>query len=177
MEKADIQRIEALLDQAQLQEALSQVDHLLNQRPTDPDALVIKGRILGAGGDLNKALEFMDQALAHGPDNRLAKGYKGVLLYELQQPAPAEALLSEALAGLEDSPAPFHYTLARCYGRLERHAHALEQVEVALAKEPDNGVFLYAKAQLLADLDQVDDALLVLGESIKVYGWKRCVGS
>ncbi|MBM64672.1 MAG: hypothetical protein CMH55_00375, partial [Myxococcales bacterium] len=129
MENADLQRLEALLDQAELQQALNQVDGILNSSPTDVDALVVKGRILGASGDLDKALQFMDQALAHRPEHLLAKGYKGVLLYELQQPAPAEVLLTEALAGPGESPAPFHYTLARCYGRLERHAQALEQVE------------------------------------------------
>ena len=169
MENADIQRIEALLDQAELQQALNQIDGILKQTPTDGDALVIKGRIMGAGGDLKKALEFMDQALAHRPDDPMAKGYKGVLLFELQQPAPAEVLLAEATRGLEKSPAPFHYTLARCYGRLERYTQALEHVDIALAQEPNNGVYLYAKAQLLADLDQVDQALVVLGESIKVW--------
>ena len=47
MENADIQRIEALLDQAELQQALNQIDGILNQNPTDGDALVIKGRTGG----------------------------------------------------------------------------------------------------------------------------------
>jgi tetratricopeptide (TPR) repeat protein len=158
--------IENFLLAGDLEAASNAIDAVLAATPNDPSGLVFRGRLLGATGDLVAAEAAFHQALEVDPRHARAKAFQGILAYERGDADGAEAALNEALAAGVDLPG-IHFTLARCAARRAEHSASLEHLERALAGEPENGMYLYAKAHALTELGRIEDSVAVLGQSIQ----------
>ena len=160
------QNIDELLAAGRLDEASRLISEHLTAHPNDADVLVAQARMIGAGGDLNAALSTIEQALEQAPDHTKARGYRGVLLYELDRVGEAQGDLQAAVdSGMSDGAV--HFGLARCLAASGDLAGALVQTDAALTDQPQNWAFLFVRARLLSDLERYDESLQALHATVQ----------
>jgi tetratricopeptide (TPR) repeat protein len=158
--------IDELLSMGRLDEASQLISAALSANPNDVQALIGQARSLGAGGDLTGALASAEKALAAEPSNAMARGYRGILLYELNRHAEAQPELQAAVdAGLSDGA--LHFGLARCLATAGELDAALARTDAALLDQPKNWAFLFVRARLLSDLQRFDESLQALHATVE----------
>jgi Flp pilus assembly protein TadD len=102
-------------------------------------------------GDLRRALEAFEQALALAPDDVVVGRHRAETLVELEDWDDAlDAFVS--LAGHGVTGAWLHASVARCAFRLERFKQAVEAASAALALEPTDLDVAVLRAEALASL-------------------------
>jgi tetratricopeptide (TPR) repeat protein len=160
------QKIEELLLAGRLDEASHLISEALASNPNDVDVRVAQARLVGASGDLNAALNTLEEVLELAPAHTRARGYRGVLLYELDRVEEAQGDLQAAVdAGMDDGAV--HFGLSRCLAVGGDLAGALAQTDAALVDQPQNWAFLFVRARLLSDLERYDESLQALHETVQ----------
>ena len=112
-------------------------------------------------GMLQTVFDRMDAAEAIDPTDpelSLLKGYMDLLLaVNLPFANPERAI--ERLQTYGNPPYAAYRGIAIGYRDLDRHAEALEAVNVALAAAPENPDLLYLKAQILRRLERIPESI------------------
>jgi tetratricopeptide (TPR) repeat protein len=158
--------IDELLSAGRLDEASRLISAALSANPNDVEALIGQARGLGAGGDLPAALASVEKALRGDSSHAMARGYRGILLYELNRQAEAQPELQAAIdAGLSDGA--LHFGLARCLAAGGELEAALTHTDAAILDQPKNWAFLFVRARLLSDLQRFDESIQALHATVE----------
>ena len=124
--------------------------------PNDPDAMMMKGRLLAFRGKPEEALALMETAVRLNPLRpRWYDGYFGVALYSLRR-------FAEAAQAFKQMPLPTSWSNARiaaCYAQLERTAEAQAAVAEVLQFQPDFSTAEYMHKSVL--LEHAEDRELL----------------
>ncbi|WP_052889048.1 caspase family protein [Thermogemmatispora carboxidivorans] len=91
-----LQQARALLQQQRTADALSHLEQVLQLMPTNTEALLLKGQLLGTAGRFAEAMQAVEQVLHQEPGNALAWSMRAALLANLGQ-------FEEALQAVERS--------------------------------------------------------------------------
>ncbi|MBE3564303.1 MAG: tetratricopeptide repeat protein [Thermogemmatispora sp.] len=91
-----LQQARALLQQQKPAEALGHLEQALQLMPTNTEALLLKGQLLGTAGRFAEAMQVVEQVLGQEPSNALAWSMRAALLANLGQ-------FEEALRAVERS--------------------------------------------------------------------------
>lgn len=166
MDAAQKQRLEELLQKADLQGADLQVANALRTNPSDADALVFRARLTAFKGELDAALFVSERALKVDPQHAEGRATKAALLLEKGRVAEAKALLV-ALVKEPAAPANAHFNYARCLHDEDDVAGAQAALEQALEKDPDNGVTRFALAEVCAERGEHERALGLLETTLQ----------
>lgn len=137
--------------------------------------LITQSQSLSDQGDLQGALDLLQQAIQMSPDQADAYLQMGVELYRQGQYQQALDLLDNAAAAgnlspgsLPDSQAgDFYYIRANCLYELGDYAGAVDQYQQALAHRQDNNAYYRGLAMAQArsgDLDAAQQTLAALQE-------------
>lgn len=157
-----------------LGEAQNVVMALLRQNPQDPDALVLRGRILYAQGDNAKAFAHFQEALRCDPDMKLARSYlKRAKELERKKDAGNEAfrkgdfkiardLYTEALAVDPDNKgtnAKLYQNRAQTNNRLKDWKEAIADCDEALKLDPSYTKARKTRAKALGESGNWEEAV------------------
>ena len=132
---------DALIANAQWQEASHQLDRLLSVLPDNADLYAKRGLVeYQGGGSPERALELLSHAQELDPSNRLAPGYLINFYQTYRDPDELEALLIQLLTN-NSTPAlnaGFYASLAELYIRQGDLPVALPPLNSALALDPQS---------------------------------------
>ena len=158
--------IDDLLDTGRLDEASRRLSEQLQKGPASADALVAQGRLLGAQRDLEGALQSLEEALGLDPSHARARGYRGVLLYEMGRQGEARPdLMAAAEQGITDGA--IHFALARSLAAAGELSAALTAADQAADDQPQNWAFQFVRARILSDLGRYDESLEALRVTVR----------
>jgi Tfp pilus assembly protein PilF len=156
-----------MLDTGSLDEALIVAEHALTLSQQDPELLALKGNILRLQGDLESALEALNQSLEGQPINAFANGVKGLLLLEMDQKEEGIHLLEQALK-LDPKIDWVPVKLAEALSNSGADEKSLSVLSKALNRNPLNVSAVVQKADILSALGRNDEALATLDNTIKL---------
>lgn len=155
--------------------ATSKVMTLLRQDSTDPDALVLRGKILLYGeGDSSKAILHFQEALRNDPDNKNARGYYKTAkeidrlktLGNTQFKAGQWNEAKEAYTAALEVDTKATVLNSRIYSnratvnvKLKLLDEALSDCDAALALEPDYAKVKKTRARILLEKELYEDAI------------------
>jgi tetratricopeptide (TPR) repeat protein len=126
-------------------------------RSVQARALAWRGEVARMDGRADDALVFLDQALGLDPENAFALGTKGQICVAQGRFDEAEDLLLRALEG---SPETWVYIeLGELYRRLGRFEEALERLEFALGRDPDDAYARATRGQVQRASGRYDEAI------------------
>lgn len=147
-----------LLEQLQFEESEAHFRGLLTQEDYHVDALVWLARLHLMREDMDRGLEFLEQALEKNNQNAEALALKAA--YHMQNDAFAEALPLLEEARSIDPELPMVYgNLAPCYREFERLAEAEEAARKAIELEPENYQSHYELSHVLAMKGEIASAI------------------
>ena len=92
-----------------MRDAVATLDRIPSARVQDAALLTEMARIYAGGGELDRALEFYDQAIRVNPERGETYFGKGVLLLNLKRPLEAEAVFALGLTHAPDSHVGYFY--------------------------------------------------------------------
>jgi tetratricopeptide (TPR) repeat protein len=120
----------------QMEQALNLADEILQEKPSDPRALTVKGNVFLAKRKYEKAREFFEQAHSSEESSytayRLLKTLNNLEQYE-------EALqLAEEWKGRADNPTFFQKMTANIYEKMGKNEKADEIYQEYLADKPED---------------------------------------
>lgn len=123
-------------------EALATVDAVLEERPDDLEARLLKAGLLLDARDGERALRLFEDTAAAWPRSAEARNALARCLHSLgrHDEALAAAESARALLGEDEGSrhrAPVYLTLVWCLRELRRYREALEVAEEGLAHSPD----------------------------------------
>ena len=133
------------------QDAMSSLRQALQSSATTPalraQILQLRALLEEEGGDIEGALDTLDNALLAAPQRAALHHNRGVLLQRLSRPAAALAAHDQALLlGLDAADA--HYNRGNSLQSLGRSADALAAYREALSRDPQHALALYDIARL-----------------------------
>lgn len=117
-----------LLQEGKQDEALAELNTILEKNPEDVMTLYIKGRILMSRGEFNEAILLLRQVVFEKPDLGDAYSLMAQAHYLLDEPTMAEVVLRDAL-DRNPNYYPARMELMRLYARMEEPDSAAEQAE------------------------------------------------
>ncbi len=154
----DDKRIGTTLNEAQqaasqnrLDEAIGVLDQLLNERPDEFRALILKGKVLFSMGKRSEAALAMASAARLAPGLLEPHYLEGVFRLTLEELPAAEKALRRALA-IDDREALAHQMLGVALLKSGRAQEAIPYFERALELDADNPELRLAWAEALASL-------------------------
>ena len=171
-----------LARQGAYDDAMEHCRAVLNERPGQRDALLLKARLYqsrrSAAYDLDKAHQLYVRALAHHPD--LARGIHLELAeLALNNNDPGRAYRHLEVAGEEEKDAGYHLVLGKIHLYLHRagvqqdpesdvnHVEAaIESIETARGMEPDHPDVVGTLARAYIAADRTDRAIALLNQYI-----------
>lgn len=103
----------ASLEAGRVQEAIAAYQAVLRREPNNVDALTHFGLILAMAGHADRALEYLDRALAVDPDYPEALSYSAEVRYELKQDYAGAIAAWERFARVVPNPEARERALAR----------------------------------------------------------------
>lgn len=131
-----IRAVRELCEKARWPDVLAFTGRWLAENPVDAKALFYQGVAQVSLGRLPEAETSYRRSLAiDATDFKTWNNLAALLSNALNQPAEAAQCLAQALKLDPDNPLGWA-NLASMYGRLDRHTHALECAERALALDP-----------------------------------------
>lgn len=119
-------------------------------------------------GDLDRALEKVNNSIAMNPGVTKSHVLKGRVLLEQGQLEGSRRSLLEAQV-IDPAFEEAHYYMGMVNERLARKAEALESYQFAAQLNPEQALYAVAVAEVLIDLDRVDDAQAYLDERGGVF--------
>lgn len=114
-----------------------------------------------AVGDLSKALKSVDESLSYNGSVPKAHTLRGRILIELGQIEPAIESLQSAVA-IDPNHVEGHYYLGIAMERISDDEGALAAYETAALLEPANAQYVIAAAEMLIDLERLEEARTLL---------------
>ena len=127
--------------------ATAQTDDPFGDSAADPIKLFERGQSAHARGDLQKAIEFYEQALKVKPDFPEAEFQRGNALASLGRHAEAEAAFRLAIAHKKNWSLP-HSALGALLMRSKRDADAEQSFRAALKFDANDGIALRMLSEL-----------------------------
>ena len=122
--------------------------------------------MLGSQRDLEGALQSLEEALRLDPSHARARGYRGVLLYEMGRQGEARPdLMAAAEQGITDGA--IHFALARSLAAAGELSAALTAADQAADDQPQNWAFQFVRARILSDLERYDESLEALRVTVR----------
>jgi tetratricopeptide (TPR) repeat protein len=150
---------QALFNSQEYVDALELCEKALDIEPKWSQAWELKGRCLFHLGDYWKSIKYFDKAIEHDPENFQAWNNKGRALHILRQHEDA-VLCFEKILGEKDILTMNWY--ARSLWMIQQKERAMQTLDDALEKDPDDLEALIAKGQFLGESRQYDTAKRVL---------------
>jgi len=138
--------------------AIAKYDQALALSPRDADAQVGLAQAYRAVHNYEEAKQILERAAQEHPKNEAALAVLGNLEIELQTYAPAVQHLSAALT-LKPEDTPTRIWLAVAYKSTGDSTRAIEQLGKVLARDPQNALAYYERAQIYSNQDRDADAL------------------
>ncbi len=112
----------------------------LELKPNDPESLNYLGYMLAERGvNLDKARDYIEQALKAEPQNGAYLDSMGWVLFKLKQPEQALGYLQKALEAIKNDPILYDH-LGDVYSALKQHDKARESWEKSIAIDPSDEV-------------------------------------
>jgi tetratricopeptide (TPR) repeat protein len=108
-------------------------------------------------GDLNKANKLIDRAITLNPSVAISHVLKGRILLERSDLEGALESFQRASA-CDPKNVEARYYAGIVYERFQQSDKALEQYQAAAEMEPSNPQYVVAAAEMLVDLDRIDEA-------------------
>jgi tetratricopeptide (TPR) repeat protein len=108
-------------------------------------------------GDLDKALKAVDRSIAMNPQVAKSQVLRGRIMFEKGDMEHALESLQKAQA-IDPNLADARYFAGLAYERLSQKEKALEQYQKAAELEPSNAQYTTVSAEMLIDLDRLDEA-------------------
>ncbi|WP_184449442.1 FecR domain-containing protein [Rhizobium sp. BK538] len=143
-------------DQVQMREA---IERSLLIDPTDPDGLQARARVrAGFEGNLDGALEDLNNAIKVAPGSSMAWNDLGLLQDARGASREAEAALKKAIELDPDDPIS-HANLAILYLDQSRMKEAKREIDLALAADPAFDVALLARGRYYLQSGERDKAI------------------
>ncbi len=134
----------------------------------DPDLLGLYGNTLSQLGRENEAIEPLKKALEANPDDVNAIAALAALYDKLKMWQKSDSLYEAALEKYPDNPLllnNYSYSLSERGVQLER---ALQMINKALEKEPENGAYLDTKGWIYYQLGKYRQALEFVQKALEV---------
>ncbi len=119
-------------------------------------------------GDLDRALEKVNNSIAMNPGVTKSHVLKGRILLETGDLEASRRSLLEAQV-IDPMSEEAHYYLGMVNERLARKDEALQCYEFAARLNPEQALYALAVAEVLIDLDRMDDAQAYLDERAGVF--------
>lgn len=108
-------------------------------------------------GDLDKALRHIDRSIALNDNVAKSQVLRGRILLEMGNFEGAIASLERA-SDIEPESVDAAYYLGLCYERIAKREQALEYYLLAASMDSSSGQYPVAAAEMMIDLDRLDDA-------------------
>ena len=157
-----------------LKATFSLMNEVVEQEPTNIDALVKTGQILLAAGKLDIALERSNRALAIDKNNISALNLRSALQLKLHDPEGAIKYAKEVLA--KDANNQDAYVLLASERLAAKdNVKALEFLDKALAKKEKNLAVQFIRIKVLENLSMNAEADTAFQKSIKLFPDKTIV--
>jgi len=149
--------------------ALADLEKAVKLNPKQPEAFLLIAQMnLVPGGEVKRAREAVDKALALGFEDPMARAKALALRARLQeQPEKQIADLDEAVR-LMPSDVAMVRTRGLLLADMDKLDRALADLNEAIKLAPDDGPTYEAKAMVLARLKKYDEALAVLDKARKL---------
>jgi GT2 family glycosyltransferase/tetratricopeptide (TPR) repeat protein/SAM-dependent methyltransferase len=128
---------ENLLHQGKTAEAERLAKRLAHRTGLECEALIIKGQVATAHGDLDEAKEALERAVEAFPEDREAREARCRLLFEHGQPAEAERALLEQIER-DPTDAAAHHNLGTVHMRLGQYGAAADCYRESLHWRPEH---------------------------------------
>lgn len=145
-------------EQGEFDTALAQLDALLALDPANAAAMQLLGLIQAKKGDLRSAARILRQACLAAPHHGPLHAHLARVEWEIGLPAQAAAAYRQAIALGCDAP-DILIDCAIALGKLGRHVEAIALCGRALAQAPDQARGWQTQANLLHEIDKLDQAL------------------
>ncbi len=147
-------------------DGLQALDDLLKRNPLASNAHLLKGSIYRNQGDDEQAKHSYSEALRIQPDSDLAANNLAYIL--AQEGKDLDGALHYALTARKNRPevAAFADTLGWVYYKRADYISAREQSLVAVARQPDNGTYLYHLAKSYQATYEIELALEALKRAV-----------
>lgn len=159
--QALVLRGRARFDLARFDEAIADHRRAAELSPQSLWAQTELAESLRLNGRYEEALPVLDRALELNRDDPKLLGIRGLVLRELKRFEEGAADLRRAVAK-EPDLIWAHVALAESLARANRHGEALQLLEQALERFPDDGSLLRTKVDLLKSQDQDVRVMLTL---------------
>lgn len=166
-EKKAFERAFSLHQAGQVSQAKAIYLQLLNTQKKDADLLRLLGTAEYQLGNLENAVDLLEQSLAISPDQAVAHNNRGNALQDLQR---FDEALSCYDAALTIAP---HYAEAYCnrgsaLQRLKRLDEALTSYDRALTITPDSVIAYNNRGNILLDMQRLDEALASYNQALLI---------
>lgn len=163
-----------LLNAGQIKQALPILATIHLQNPTDVDALYRLGIAYSELGRHQKAIEFLEKAIALAPDHVHALVGLGVAEIAVGNPMIAEELLSKA-ARIEPGNRWAWRNLAGALMKQRRFEESLSVIQQCLAVAPDDIAMMIALGDCLAELGRSDESQVHYRMAVRTGGPEHLV--
>ncbi|MBE6427599.1 MAG: tetratricopeptide repeat protein [Planctomycetaceae bacterium] len=159
-------RGKTLLELERYEEAMADFSLALKMEPGSPDAMCGRGQTYFHLGEIEKAECDFRETVALDPENMIAWSMIGqIKLYQEQYAEALEALEKALELDPELLVYDFRASAKRGLGDLEG---ALADIKLAIEYEPENADYLIDLGSILAEMDQMDEALKVFNQVVSL---------
>ena len=139
------------------EKAVRHFDQALEIDPKYQDALVLRAESRRSLGDYEKALEDCNRLIELNPDHEGVYNIRG-LVHDAM--GDSQKALADFLKAVEQNAEPLSLSnVALTYNDLEDYDKALEYINLAVAKSPQNAYFNYNRGVILYDKEDYESAL------------------
>ena len=159
------ERAALLHGQGRIAEAISELRKVLEQEPTNADALGLYGRCLLDKGQYDEGIALIDDAISFDPGNSYYYYLKGFALYRKNENQAAISWLNKSIALQPYRTAPYGL-LAIIFIEEKDFRKALAKADEGLAIDASDVTCLNARAMALNKLKQTDAAIETMKEAL-----------
>jgi tetratricopeptide (TPR) repeat protein len=147
--------------------ATEALEHVLAAAPNDWESWNNLGSALRDAEDFERSARALDRALAINPGSPETRMNYANVLRELRRTDEAESIFRRLAAEFPNDPLPFHQ-LHLLLKDSRRDGEALEAIEAAVNRAPDNVDLLVDKANHLATLQKMNEAEAAYRRALEV---------
>ena len=153
--------IEGYLTDQEFDKALAITDRAIASSPNLRTFYRVRASILKRSGDIDRLENHLRDMIVQFPDDQDTKNALIGLLATEGKSEEVEVFMREELASSEEKKGP-HVSLIAFLRQLNGNETALVETEAAITTYEDNDIFRALKAGILFDMDQRDEAVVLL---------------
>ena len=146
------------LQNGHLDEGLKELDVLIKKNPSNAGAYTVKGMIYEKQGKIEEAKSNYAQALKVDPNYEIAGNNIAFVLAEQGQDLNNALSWAQMARKKQPDNPGIADTLGWVYFKLGNYLLARDQLQFAVAKQPDNAVFQYHLAMIYKGTKQIPEA-------------------